>query len=288
MTIYYGIDINKKIDSNARYMDNNKKTSKKTLQNITPQVILANYINVPHAGWPKHTVKTPELVLIIHGTFTAKYQHYKKITLIPGNVLLIPTNTPCDLLHTENTQAVISCIHFELYQNKSHINGDYQLEIPPPWAINTNEDWRLIDLFRNCASEFTGHNIYRELLLRSMFKEIWIRLIRHSSEKETTSSQRTRRMKAYIRQNLKGDINRLDLAKQFSLTPEYINAIFKKEIGISPTGFINRERVLYAATLITSGRYSISEAAYEAGFTDPLYFSRVFKKEIGIPPSQLK
>ena len=269
-------------------MDNNKKITEKSLHSIDPHVITANYINVPTAGWPQHTVKSPELILIIQGTFTAKFKQHKMQILPPGSVILLPTAQPCDLLRSGNEQALISCIHFELFNKQSHIKGDYQFEQPAPWIVDTKEDWRIIDLFRNCASEFTNHKPYRELLLSSILKEIWIRLIRITQGGEAVTSQRVQQMKTYIRENLQNDITRNDLAKRFSLTPEYINTIFKKETGISPTRYVNRERILLASKLITSGQHSVSQAAYEVGFKDPLYFSRVFRKEIGIPPSHLK
>ena len=55
--------------------------------------------------------------------------------------------------------------------------------------------------------------------------------------------------------------------------------------GKTPALFIRSIRLEKARSLLQSGRYNVSEVAYETGFTDPNYFSRVFSKEYGKSPS---
>jgi AraC-like DNA-binding protein len=43
-----------------------------------------------------------------------------------------------------------------------------------------------------------------------------------------------------------------------------------------------------AAELISSGEYSVSEAARRSGFADPAHFSRAFKTRFGVPPVAYK
>ena len=78
-----------------------------------------------------------------------------------------------------------------------------------------------------------------------------------------------------------------DLAKAFGMTPEHVNAIFKREVGVSPGAFINRERVLKAYDLLVYEGLSVKETAFRTGFGDPFHFSKVFKKIMGMPPSYL-
>jgi transcriptional regulator GlxA family with amidase domain len=93
-------------------------------------------------------------------------------------------------------------------------------------------------------------------------------------------------MVGWLRQHLTEPVSRRDLAARLYVTPEHINAMFKKELGISPTQFVHRERVLLANRLMLTEGLSVKEAAARTGFCDQFYFSKVFKKVMGVPPSR--
>lgn len=69
------------------------------------------------------------------------------------------------------------------------------------------------------------------------------------------------------------------------------SVIFKKcqELtGFSPLEYFRRIRIKKAAILLVSYNYTVSEAAFEVGFTDSRYFSRLFKEMLGNTPSVFK
>lgn len=45
---------------------------------------------------------------------------------------------------------------------------------------------------------------------------------------------------------------------------------------------------LIACQMLSKGTSSVSEIAYDLGFSDPKYFSSIFKKEMGIIPSEYR
>ena len=77
-----------------------------------------------------------------------------------------------------------------------------------------------------------------------------------------------------------------ELARFCDISENYFRIIFKNIYGTSPQKYINSLRIAHFKELITSGLYSISEAAEMSGYTDLCYFSRVFKKAEGITPSE--
>lgn len=76
------------------------------------------------------------------------------------------------------------------------------------------------------------------------------------------------------------------LAKSCGITPEYFRSIFKNHFGTSPLKYINNLKIERAKELISSGLYSISDAATLSGFADPSVFSREFKKAASVSPSK--
>ena len=51
---------------------------------------------------------------------------------------------------------------------------------------------------------------------------------------------------------------------------------------------VTKPSVSRAMKLLRDSNYTISEVAYQAGFTDPKYFSRTFKKATGLTPTEYR
>lgn len=69
------------------------------------------------------------------------------------------------------------------------------------------------------------------------------------------------------------------------------SVIFKKcqELtGFTPLEYFRRIRIKKSAILLVRYNYTVSEAAFEVGFTDSRYFSRLFKEMLGNTPSVFK
>ncbi|WP_321287636.1 two-component regulator propeller domain-containing protein [uncultured Sunxiuqinia sp.] len=56
--------------------------------------------------------------------------------------------------------------------------------------------------------------------------------------------------------------------------------------GYSPKDFVRIVRMKKAAELLCSGGITVSEVAFDVGYSDPEYFSRMFKKHFGKTPSE--
>lgn len=75
-----------------------------------------------------------------------------------------------------------------------------------------------------------------------------------------------------------------DLAKAAHMDEAHFSYKFNKVYHIRPIDYLIRLRLRKAANLLLKG-YSVTEAAWNVGYQDPLYFSRLYKKHFGIPPS---
>lgn len=93
---------------------------------------------------------------------------------------------------------------------------------------------------------------------------------------------------AYLNDNFKSPISRWQIASSVNISEDYLTRIFHKEMGLSPTDYLNRLRIQYAAQELKLSGKSISEVAFLAGFQDQAYFCRVFKKIKGFSPSSVR
>ncbi len=97
-----------------------------------------------------------------------------------------------------------------------------------------------------------------------------------------------RQAMAYIHEHYADSISRMDLAQHVALSEDYLTDCFRKELGVTPITYINRYRVQQAKLLLTESYKSITEIAFDVGFSDSSYFSRVFRREVGMSPTDYR
>jgi signal transduction histidine kinase/ligand-binding sensor domain-containing protein/DNA-binding response OmpR family regulator len=76
------------------------------------------------------------------------------------------------------------------------------------------------------------------------------------------------------------------LCKCINLSQPQTYRKIKALTNLSITEFIRNIRIKKAAQMLASGTHTISEVAYEVGFSDPNYFSKCFTKVYGQTPSE--
>ncbi len=90
----------------------------------------------------------------------------------------------------------------------------------------------------------------------------------------------------YIHENYTSElISIADLADMCGISHEYLRRLFRLCYNTTPVAYINSMKIARAKELISSGLYSVTEAAMASGYTDMSHFSREFKKATGISPS---
>lgn len=277
-------------------MDYNKIYS---IKRILPRVNAVNYFTLTDvSSWGPRELPDFELILIREGAFlyerldqTALHESENDSTEIylgPGDILIIPPGEN-HLFSAVHKKGAISCIHCLPSEDAPWNTGLVSLFPQPRYKTSLREKQAELDaLFRKCNFLFSGYDNYRDELLTTACREIWLHCASKWESSDLLLSPRMEAMIAYIQNNCTGTLTRQDLSARFSLSPEYINALFKKELGLTPTACINRERILLAYKYLQRDGLSVSETAFRCGFNDPFYFSRVFKKELGIPPGTLK
>lgn len=92
----------------------------------------------------------------------------------------------------------------------------------------------------------------------------------------------------YIEKNYNRNINVEELAHIVFLHPNYFIRFFKKHIGCSPIGYINKVRLEKTKSLLESTDLTVSEIAVNTGYNDISHYSKTFKKHIGFSPMEYR
>src|SRR5260221_2361178 len=91
----------------------------------------------------------------------------------------------------------------------------------------------------------------------------------------------------YIQDQLDADLTVSGIAQAVGMSPNHFTRQFKESTGQSPHQYGVKARVRKAKELLTTGKFTISEAAFHVGFVDQSHLTRHFKRVFGLPPKRL-
>ncbi len=91
----------------------------------------------------------------------------------------------------------------------------------------------------------------------------------------------------YIQDQLGSDLTVSGIAQAAGMSPFYFTRLFKESTGQSPHKYVVEARVRKAKELLTTGKFTIREAAHHVGFVDQSHLTRHFKRVFGLPPNKL-
>ncbi|MEF9878678.1 MAG: AraC family transcriptional regulator [Clostridia bacterium] len=89
---------------------------------------------------------------------------------------------------------------------------------------------------------------------------------------------------SYAREHIAQELSVAQAAQQVKLSESYFSHIFKREMGMGFTEWLNRERVLKAQQLLHTTDLRVNEIAQAVGIENANYFSALFRKLTGKTP----
>ena len=95
-------------------------------------------------------------------------------------------------------------------------------------------------------------------------------------------------VKAFVRENVKDEITRVDIAEALFLNADYLDRVFKRQTGESVNRYLLRKKIELAKSLLASDTAQISEVAMECGYTNQSSFTVMFKRETGMTPYEFR
>jgi AraC-like DNA-binding protein len=102
---------------------------------------------------------------------------------------------------------------------------------------------------------------------------------------KTYSNRIVRSVYQYIHDNYASDCSLSTLAATVGITPNHLQSVFLKTVGITPATYTRIRRIEKAKQMIAAGESSLVEIAIETGFCSQSHFTKVFTKEVGMTPS---
>ena len=99
---------------------------------------------------------------------------------------------------------------------------------------------------------------------------------------------RITRIAEYIDKNYQYKLTLENIAKEESLSANYVSQFFTKYIGVTFQKYVNNVRLEAALRLLTDDSLTVSEVANYSGFADAKYMAQVFRRYFGCPPNEYR
>jgi two-component system response regulator YesN len=105
---------------------------------------------------------------------------------------------------------------------------------------------------------------------------------------QRSSRDEINRVLAHIQGHLGKSIRCETMAALVGLNASYFSRLFKKEMGVSFTDYLMRQRIDRSMDLLATTRMSFEEVTWAVGLENVSYFHRMFKKHTGSTPRQAR
>lgn len=90
----------------------------------------------------------------------------------------------------------------------------------------------------------------------------------------------------YIYKNLHYKITLPNLSRHCGISEEYLSRVFKKDVGITVSAYIVKEKLEVAQSMLLVRSFTSAEIAHTLGFCSQSHFIDAFKKQYHITPKQ--
>jgi len=90
---------------------------------------------------------------------------------------------------------------------------------------------------------------------------------------------------ACIEQRLAGGLEPAALPRLAGVGAAHLARSFRRHLGLTPTAYLNRQRLRRAALELARGERPVLAIALDLGFASPSHFSRSFAQAFGQPPT---
>ena len=188
-----------------------------------------------------------------------------------------------------HTRSPFSCYYMHVIVKEGEL---YDTLISLPNFIKTDKKEKYLALFKRFCKHYGNGTTSEELIANSVMLEIFYHLV--TDAERTTSHEKIKNNNyaaiestiAYIKENLTADLSLEMLAERAGFSAIYFHKCFKTSVGMTLREYVEAQRIKRATTLLAQSDMTLTQIAYECGFSSQSYFSYAFKRSMGMTPRE--
>lgn len=227
-----------------------------------------------HKNRPNHG-----LALLCGGEYEYDFSNGKKIIVRKNDIIYLPKFSNYNVTFSEPGDCWAINFDIDLPNNFDS------------FSIHTKNSGFFSRCFRHAEQSWRKRELGFQMKCKSELYNILYQLRREMCLGYAASGKQKKLSPAisYIHENYTTELLSVEkLAGMCKITPEYFRQLFHQLYGVSPVKYINQLKISRAGELLSSGMYSVFEAAEMSGFSDASHFSREFKKSTSMTPSEFR
>lgn len=244
---------------------------------------------------PRHWHQSMELLFVLSGdtTITIKDKTYN---LIEDDIILI---NPYDVhsLHSENCVLAAFQIKLSMFDKKIIDENTLRFDCNSSTSKSKKKYNPLKRILAKMIKANAEEATHLEVLNKSYAYELLYELIsvfgiEYEAENNMQDSKRTLNRVLeiidYINNNYFEKLSLNNVAEIYFLSVPYLSRLFKKNIGITFSDYLNSIRLSHAINDLIESDLSIESISEKNGFPNTRAFVSAFKNEYGLLPSQYR
>ncbi len=150
---------------------------------------------------------------------------------------------------------------------------------------------RVHELVRSILSEIKDYQVKDKHVLRALLYEMLMLLHREYNKQNVLEGKHEKIINRYVNTFISlvnKDFRKFHSTKYYAnklcITPNHLNEVVKKTIGINTKLYIQNKLLLEAKKRLSYTSLSVSEISAYLGFENPSYFIRFFRNQTGSTP----
>lgn len=250
------------------------------------------------ANYPVHWHNCIEILYVLHGTVNVTI-NCERFEIEKGEVEIININEAHSIRSTDDARMLLFHIDqyfFEKYYNDIENMSFYtNTEIE---GIQTSEEYDVLrEYLAHIACELMQKSkdydeqveeILRDMLYHLINNFNYIIYDREDLKSDEVDLERYHRISKYIFNHYSENITLKDIAEEEFLSLQYLSHEIKYGTGYTFTDLLNLTRVNESIKLLLDTDKTLSDIAYDVGFSHLRYYTKCFKQLFSCTPLQYR
>lgn len=183
---------------------------------------------------------------------------------------------------TRHTRLPFKCYYIHVTLTEGLL---YDTLMSLPNFIETVNTDRIRKIFERICECHVSERAENELLQKGLLLELAYALcLPNTLSKAKGGNKAVEKALRFIENNLTSELNLERVATEVKFAPSYFHKLFKASTGKPLHQYIEDLRIEKAIELLITTEMTLTQIAYECGFSSQSYFSYAFKRHTGMTP----
>lgn len=242
----------------------------------------------------KHAHREGHLIFYVEGDEARVECCDQSYDLTPARAVAVSPWEPHSFHVPEGEEQVCLVLYIKpMWFLENNASAEFALKFGAPGLRLTPEITRLVRQLTAVLLEAEENESFDRVLFaltKASFDESWARdaEARRQAVSRRPNDFRVRRSLRLIQEAVSADVEMESLARSVGLSRPHFFKLFKQYMGVTPNVYLNTLKSEQAIDDLLKTEKSVTEIAFDLGFSSQASFTRFFSSNVGIAPSEYR